>query len=179
MILIICVQPSQSQAAVQKQDHLEAPLWQIFWSPVSCAGMLFGGPVNQLQDLWYAMASTVSAGNMQSFSSNKKKYQDQPPRMCFCMHVALFDWDVSVFADACVCFTLTYLGSKCPIHVHVCVLDASGCVCMRTQNTEVGNILMSKAKQEIGNTFKSLALSTVAQEPDTSPAWRVTGCIMG
>lgn len=35
----------------------------------------------------------------------------------------------------------------------------------RTQNTEVGNILMSTAKQEIGNTFKSLALRTVFREP--------------
>lgn len=126
------------------------------------------------------MASTVSAGNMQSFSSNKKNNINisLPACVSACMWLYLTG-DVSVFADACVCFALTFLGSKCPIHVHVCVLDAAGCVCMCTQNTEVGNILMSKAKQEIGNTFKSLALSTVAQEPDTSPAWRVTGCIMG
>lgn len=40
---------------------------------------------------------------------------------------------------------------------------------MHTQNTEVGNILMSTAKQEIGNTFKSLALRTVFRSQAKSP----------
>ena len=49
---------------------------------------------------------------------------------------------------------------------HACVCVCFGCygrggVHAHTQNTEVGNILMSTAKQEIGNTFKSLALRTV------------------
>ena len=40
-------------------------------------------------------------------------------------------------------------------------VEGGGGGTVRAQNTEVGNILMSTAQQEIGNTFKSLALRTV------------------
>lgn len=54
---------------------------------------------------------------------------------------------------------------------------------VRAQNTEVGNILMSTAQQEIGNTFKSLALRTAfgsqGEITARAPASRVTGCIVG
>lgn len=69
---------------------------------------------------------------------------------------------VSVFADACVFCMHVFNYAKCPMHVYACVFWMFWGGYMHTQNTEVGNILMSTAKeQEIGNTFKSLALRTV------------------
>lgn len=80
---------------------------------------------------------------------------------------------VCVFADL-VCFAWMYLC--------VIMVVSHACVCwlfffwwgwggwgLHTQNTEVGNILMSRAKQEIGNTFKSLALRTVFRSQTKSP----------
>lgn len=52
--------------------------------------------------------------------------------------------------------------------VRVCALDVSGRA-RAHKNTEVGNILMSTVKQEIGNTFKSLALSAVLRSQAKSP----------
>lgn len=87
------------------------------------------------------------------------KYHDHPACMCFCMHVALFDCDCK-----CVCRCLCVFC----MHVFVCnYVSVGGYV--HTQNTEVGNILMSTAKQEIGNTFTALALRTVFRSQAKSP----------
>lgn len=102
------------------------------------------------------------------------KYHDHPAFMCFCMHVALFDCDCKCVCR-CLCvfcmhvLVCNYVSVPCIcVCLRVCVLDVSGGY-MHTQNTEVGNILMSTAKQEIGNTFKSLALRTVFRSQAKSP----------
>ena len=105
----------------------------------------------------------MSAANMQSFCFNKTSC------MCFCMHVALFDCDFKCVCRClcvCVCVFCMHLCKRPDACVRACVfwmfqgwrVEGGGTV--RAQNTEVGNILMSTAQQEIGNTFKSLALRT-------------------
>lgn len=47
---------------------------------------------------------------------------------------------------------------------------------MHTLNTEVGNILMSTAQQEIGNTFKALALRTAFRSQAKSPSEPAIAC---
>lgn len=90
--------------------------------------------------------------------------------MCSCLWLH-FTVTASVFSDASarICPQLC----KCPMNVWVCV-------CVRT-HVEVGNILMSTAEQEIGNTFKSLARRTALRSQAESPrrASRVTGRIGG
>lgn len=115
-----------------------------------------------------------SAGNVQSFCFNKK-HGDQPACMCFCMHVALFDCG---WKRVCRCLRVFCM------HVFFLVCNYVSvprmCVCVRVRwmfrggarthkNTEVGNILMSTVKQEIGNTFKSLALNAALRSQPRSP----------
>lgn len=101
--------------------------------------------------------------------------------------------DVSVFADACVTFACaSFFWCVCNYVSVPCMCDGGetggrggggSCMCTHAQkkNTEVGNILMSTVKQEIGNTFKSLALSVAlgsqSENQRASPASSVTGCV--
>lgn len=77
-----------------------------------------------------------------------------------------------------VCFARMYLCVIMQVS-HACVSVCFGCireVGKHTQSTVVGNILMSTAKQEIGNTFKSLALGTLLGSQAKSPHQACIAC---